>query len=66
MIYNLKWASHVALVVNNLPANVDDPLVKDSLEYEVGTHSLFLPGEFVTEEGAWQAIVHRATRVGHD
>ena len=39
---------------------------EDLLEKEMATHSSILAWEIPWTEGAWQATVHRAARVGHD
>ena len=39
---------------------------KDPLEKEMATHSNILSWENPIDRGAWQAMVHGVTRVGHD
>ena len=59
---NTLWASQVALVVKNLPANAEmlvRPLGwEDSLEEDMATHSSVLAWKIPKNEGAWRATVH--------
>ena len=36
---------------------------EDSLEEEMATHSNIHPGKNIMDRGAWQAIVHRVTKL---
>ena len=65
----LDWASQVALVVKNLPANAGDvrdtDLIlgrEDPLEEEMATHSS-IPGCGVPWRGPWWATVHRVAQL---
>ena len=40
--------------------------LEDSLEKEMATHSSILAWEIPMNRGAWRAMVHGVTRVGHD
>ena len=39
---------------------------EDPLEEETATHSSILAWRVPLDRGAWQATVHRVTKVGHD
>ena len=65
--YPVTWASQVALVVKNLPANAGNvrdlgsiPGLEDPLEEGMATHSSILAWE--VDRGAWQATVHGVTK----
>ena len=64
------WASLVAQLVKNLPAMQETQVrslgQEDSLEKEMATHSSILAWEIPMNRGAWRAMVHGVTRVGHD
>ena len=64
--YDTLGVSQVALVVNNLPADVGDsrhigsiPGSGSSLEKGMVTHSTILDKEIPWIRGAWRIIVHR-------
>ena len=65
-----KWASFIAQLVKNLPAMQETQVWflgwEDPLEKEITTHSGVLAWRIPMDRGAWQAIVHGVTRVGHD
>ena len=60
---------YIAQSVKNLPAmqetQVQSLAWKDPLENDMATHSSVLAGESLMDRGAWRAIVHGVTRVGH-
>ena len=60
------WASQVALVVKNLPANAGDPRSIPGLErFCGGEHGTALQDsclENPMDRGAWRAAVHRVTK----
>ena len=63
------WASQVALVVKNPPANSGDIRGsgwilgrEDPLEEGIAIHSSILAWRFPKDRGAWQAVVHRVTK----
>ena len=69
----LVWASQVALVVNNLPANAGDirdvgsiPGLGRSPGKGHGNPLQYSCLENPMDRGAWWAIVHRVQRVGHN
>ena len=62
-------ASHVALVVKNLPANAGDKEMwvqslgwEDLLEVYMATHSHMLAWRILMDRGTWQAIVHKVAK----
>ena len=68
-IYDIKWASQVALVVKNLPAKAEDIrdvcLIPGLGRYSGGGHGNPLQYsclENPMDRGAWQARVHRVTK----
>ena len=69
--YDTLGVSQVALVVNNLPADVGDsrhmgsiPGSGSSLEKGMVTHSTILVGEIPWIRGSIRIIVHKVQRVG--
>ena len=62
----------MAQLVKNLPAMQEIPVPsldqEDPLEKEMATHSSVLAWEipWTEDRGAWWAVVHGVTRVGHD
>ena len=67
------WASQVALVVKNLPANAGDlrdvgssPGLGRSPGGGHGNPLQYSCLENPMDRGAWQALVHRVKSVGHD
>ena len=73
VIYTLKWASHVALVVKNLPANAgairDAGSVPGAGKSPGGGHGNPLQYPYLEnpmDRGAWRATVHGIQRVRHD
>ena len=70
---NFCWAFQVVLVVKNTPANAGNIRGVDSIpgsgRSPGGRHINPLQYsclENLMHRGAWQAIVHRVTAVGHD
>ena len=64
------WASLVALVVKNLPANAGDirdtglvPRLGRSPEGRHATHSSILAWRIPMDRGAWQTAVHGVTEL---
>ena len=67
--YHVDWASQVALVVKNLPANAGDMrdagLSPGSGRFPGGGHGnplQYSSLENSMDRGAWQATVHRVTK----
>ena len=65
MVYSYYWASWMALVVKNLPANAGDirdmgsiPGSGNPLEEGMATHSSILAWRIPMNRGAWRAPVH--------
>ena len=66
-----NWTSPVAQMVKNLPAMQETWVQslgwEDTLGEEgMATLSSILSWRILVDRGAWQATVHRVTRVGHD
>ena len=66
------WASQVALVVKNLPANAGNirdkgliPRSGISPEGGCGNHPRILAWRMPVDREAWQATVHEVAKVGH-
>ena len=66
----MEWASQVAQVVQNTPANAGDvgliPGSEDPLEKEMATRSVFLPGESHGQRSLVGYSPWGCKRVGHD
>ena len=67
--YKLEWASQVALVVKNSPANAGDiwdtgsiPESGRSLEGGMTTHSSILAWRIPMDRGPWKATIHMVTK----
>ena len=67
------WATQVALVVKNPPANAGDrrdngliPGGEDPLEEDMGNPVQYSCLKNPVDRGAWQATVPGVTRVGHN
>ena len=61
------WASQVALIVKNLPANADVGLISGLGRSPGGGHGnslLYSCLENPRDKGAWQTAVHRVTQSG--
>ena len=60
------WASQVALVVKNLPANAGDLGQEDPLEMEMATHSSILAWRISWAEKPGELQSVESKRVRHD
>ena len=62
MLKSLSWASQVALVIKNLPANAGDPGLGRSPEGGHGNPLQYSYLENPMDRGAWQATVHTVAK----
>ena len=69
LAYSFIWASHVVLVVRNLPANAGDtgdvgsiPGLVNPLKEGMATHPSILAWKIPMDRGAWWATVYGVTK----
>ena len=62
MLKSLSWASQVALVIKNLPANAGDPGLGRSPEGGHGNPLQYSYLDNPMDRGAWQATVHTVAK----
>ena len=61
-----RWLSSKESVCQCRRREFDSWVREDPLEEETATHSSILAWRVPLDRGAWQATVHRVTKVGHD